>query len=339
MKKKITVKDVAIAAGVSQTSVSLVLNNRSCNIPETTKQHIRNVADELEYVPSHIARSLVTKRTKTIGVIIPDISNTFFSECVRHIQIEFNKYGYDIFLCDNDEQLENDIKYIKLLSSRNVDALILTLSAESLYKKNISKVQKILDKTEIPFVLLDRYYSGSTSKVLVDNEEGGYLVAKYLLEKGHKNIGVITGPLNLNSSADRLRGVERALLENGLKLNEDSIYQGQYDIDTGHCGGLKLLDKVSAIFAFNDLQAFGVLEAAKEKHFKIPRDVSLIGFDDVFYSSILETPLTTVRQPVKDLAIEVCNLVLRCIKNPETADEIRLSTELIIRESVKNLET
>ena len=144
--------------------------------------------------------------------------------------------------------------------------------------------------------------------------------------------------MSLNSSADRFKGVERALEEAGLSINKDLIYSGQYDIETGHAGGMKLLDHVSAIFAFNDLQAFGVLEAAKEKNMKIPSDVSLIGFDDTFYSSILETPLTTVRQPVKDLAIKVCNLVLRCMKDPLTVDEIRLSTELIIRDSVRNLE-
>lgn len=336
MMKKTTVNDVALAAGVSKASVSLVLNDRQCNIPESTKARIRKKAKELDYVPNHIARSLATSRTKTLGVIIPDISNAFFSECVRHIQMELNQFGYDIILCDSDEKLDNDLKYIKLLSSRNVDALILTMSAESLTKEKKTKVERVLQKSGVPFVLLDRHYGGNAPKVLVDNFDGGYQVTKHLLANGHRNIGVVTGPMNLNSSRDRLKGVHKALDEAGLSLTEDHIYSGQYDIETGRLGGEKLLGQVSAIFAFNDLQAFGVFETAKAKKMTIPNDVSLVGFDDTMYASILEPQLTTVRQPIRKLAIEVCRLVLKCIDDPNTHEEIRLPTELIIRNSVKH---
>ena len=338
MARKITVRDVALEAGVSRTSVSLVLNDKECSIPENTKIRIREAANKLEYVPNHIARSLATNKTKTIGVIIPNISNSFFAEIVRHIQIELNKYGYDIFLCDSDEKLKNDIKYIKLLASRNVDGLILTMSAQSLSKENIESVKNVLNKTGVPFVLLDRYFKGDAPKVLVDNVDGGYKVCKYLIENGHRDIGLITGPLTLNSSSDRLEGVKKALEENNLKLNKENIFSGNYDIETGRLGANKLLGKVKTIFAFNDMQAFGVIEAAKAMGLKMPRDFSLVGFDDTFYSQILETQLTTVSQPSKDIAMNVCGLILKCIDNPDYKEEIRLKTELIIRDSVKKYE-
>lgn len=339
MKKKTTVKDVAIAAGVSKASVSLVLNNRECNIPDSTKQRIRQTAEKLDYTPNHIARSLATNQTKTIGVIIPNISNIFFSEVVRNIQIELNQHGYDIFLCDSDEQLENDLRYIKLLSSRNVDALILTMSAESLTKENQIIVKELLDDTEVPYVLLDRYFDQSCPKVVVDNLNGGYEVTKFLIENGHQKIGFITGPMNLNSSIDRLAGVQKAFKEYHIEFNPNYVFSGKYDIETGHQGGLNLLEDVTAIFAFNDMQAFGVIEAAKEKKISIPNQVSLVGFDDTIYSSIIEPQLTTVRQPVKELAMEVCKTVLKCISDNECKDEVRLSTELVIRNSVKKIET
>lgn len=335
IKKKATVNDVALEAGVSKASVSLVLNNKKCNIPKTTKDRIREAASKLNYTPNHIARSLVTKETKTIGVIIPNITNAFFSECVRNIQKELNVYGYDIFLCDSDEKLANDTKYINLLSNRDVDGLILTMSAESLTKDNKDKIHDLLKSKNIPFVLLDRHYGLEAPKVMVDNVNGGYEVTKYLIESGHRKIGVITGPLNLNSSRERLMGVVQALEEYGLTLNENDIFTGQYDMDTGRKGAFKLLPNVSAIFAFNDMQAFGVIDVAKELGVKIPEKVSLVGFDDTIYSTLFDLKLTTVRQPVVGLSHAVTDLILKCIDNPKITTEINLPTKLIIRDSVK----
>lgn len=336
-KKTTTLKDVAISCGVSSTAVSLVLNNKPSNLSEKTKELIKETAAKLGYRPDPTARSLATKKTNTIGVIIPDISNAFFSEAVRHIQVELSKYGYDMFLCNTEEKYANDLKYLELLISRNVDGLILTMSAESLTMDHQDTIKSMLKDSKIPYVLFDRFFEGNESKVYVDNEASGYEMTKHLLQNGHINIGVITGPLVLNSSRDRLKGVKRALKESGIELEKDNVVTGFYDMETGRIGGKKLLNQVSAIFAFNDLQAFGVIETAKQLNKQIPQDVSLVGFDDIFYSAILETQLTTVRQPIYDMSKAISDLLMKMVSDIEHHEVIKLPAVLIQRNSVKKI--
>ncbi len=336
-KKTTTLKDVAISCGVSSTAVSLVLNNKPSNLSEKTKELIKETAAKLGYRPDPTARSLATKKTNTIGVIIPDISNAFFSEAVRHIQVELSKYGYDMFLCNTEEKYANDLKYLELLISRNVDGLILTMSAESLTMDHQDTIKSMLKESKIPYVLFDRFFEGNESKVYVDNEASGYEMTKHLLQNGHTNIGVITGPLVLNSSRDRLKGVKRALKESGIELEKDNVVTGFYDMETGRIGGKKLLNQVSAIFAFNDLQAFGVIETAKQLGKQIPQDVSLVGFDDIFYSAILETQLTTVRQPIYDMSKAISDLLMKMVSDIEHHEVIKLPAVLIQRNSVKKI--
>lgn len=336
-KKSTTLKDVANSCGVSSTAVSLALNNKPSNLSEKTKRLIIDTANRLGYRPDPTARSLATKKTNTIGVIIPDISNAFFSEAVRHIQIELAEYGYDMFLCNSEEKFENDVKYLELLLSRNVDGLILTMSAESMTIENQKRINTIIKESKTPYVLFDRYYDGDSSKVFVDNESSGYDIAKHLIKNGHQKIGVITGPLVLNSSQDRLNGVMRAMSEVGLSLDKHHIFTGFYDMETGKAGAKKLLSEVTSIFAFNDLQAFGVIETAKEMGVNIPNDVSLVGFDDIFYASILETKLTTVRQPIFEMSKEIAKLIIHMIKDPTYRANKRMRATLIERDSVKKI--
>lgn|SRR5690554_1338447 len=330
-----TLKDVATASGVSSTAASLVLNNRPNNISEKTKEKILKVAKELDYHPNYTARSLATKKTKTIGVIIPDISNAFFAEAVRTIQVELSKNGYDMFLCNSEEKFENDIKYIKLFANRNVDGLILTMSAESMIADNQKTIAKLLKTYQIPYVLFDRYYPNSKYKVFVDNFSSGYEVAKLLLNLGHTNIGVITGPLNLNSAQDRLLGLKKACEEHNVILEDSKIVQGKYDMDSGREGAKKLLGNVTAIFAFNDLQAFGVIETAKSMGLKIPEDFSLVGFDDIFYSTILDTRLTTVRQPIFEMSKIICESLITLMNDSNKEVNVAMKAELIVRDSVR----
>ncbi len=336
-KKNTTLKDVAQYCGVSSTAVSLVLNNKPHNLSEKTTQLIMKGATELGYRPDPTARSLATKKTNTIGVIIPDISNAFFSEAVRHLQIELARYGYVMFLCNSEEKFENDEKYLELFISRNVDGIVMTMSAESMLPENQKKIRSILHESKTPFVLFDRFFEGDDSKVYVDNLESGYAIARHLIDKGHTNIGVITGPLELNSSRDRLKGVMNALDEEGITLLDNHIVQGFYDMETGRKGAKCLLGHVTAIFAFNDLQAFGVIETAQNRDINIPEDVSLVGFDDVFYSAILKTRLTTVRQPIYEMSDALSKLLIRMIENPEYREVIRVPATLVIRDSVKDI--
>lgn len=334
-KKRLTLKDVADACGVSTTAVSFVLNDKPSNISEATREKILRIAKEMNYQFNGVARALAIRKTNIVGIIIPDISNAFFSESIRHMQVELNKNGYEVILCNSEDKFENDIKYLKLLLSRQVDGLIMTISSESMVNDNWKVIEAMLAENEVPHVLYDRYYPGKAAKVFVDNEQSAYEVTKYLIANGHHQIGLITGPMRLNSSQGRLLGAKKAFKEANLPFNENAVYYGNYDIESGYLGADQLLGKVSAIFAFNDLQAYGVIEKAGKQNIRIPEDLSLIGFDDIFYSSILTTKLTTVKQPLVKMSLAACNLLIELIDNIGENKEISLAGEFIIRDSVR----
>ncbi len=254
------------------------------------------------------------------------------------MQLAFAERGYDIILCNSEERAENDFRYVKLLAGRSVDGLVFTPSAQTLEEGNAQKMRELLQSLHLPYLFFDRYYKGDEPKVVVDNAKSSYSAAQFLLENGHAKIGVITGPLTLNSSRNRLRGLKTALEERGLSLPEDLIYEGKYDIETGRLGGAELIQKgVSAIFAFSDMQAYGVYESAKEAGLHVPNDLSVMGFDDAIYSSLLETPLSTMRQPIRVIAHEVCRVILNLIEGRETDETVRLPAEIVKRSSVKNI--
>ncbi len=336
-KKKVTIKDVAQRAGVSPTTVSMVLNGKSISLPESTRERVRRAVEELDYNTNVLARALVTRKTNIIGVVVPDISNAFFSEAVRHIQVEFAKCGYDIILCNSEERAENDGRYVRLLAGRNVDGLILTPSAEALTGENSERFRALLDGLHIPYLFFDRYYSDAP-RIAVDNAASSYVAAKHLLERGHTRIGIIAGPLTLNSSRNRLKGVRRAMEEAGLTLPDELVYEGKYDFVTGVNGGRELIERgVSAIFAFSDMQAYGVYESAKRAGKRIPTDLSVMGFDDNIYSSVLEVPLTTMRQPVERIAKEVCHGILALIGGEVELPPAYFPAQLVSRASVRDL--
>ena len=338
MGKKVTIKDVSRELGLSPTTISLVLNGKDSSIPASTKERILKCVERLNYHPDTIAQSLATQRTYTIGIIIPDITNNFFTEYVHKAQLKLNASGYDIILCNSEDKMENDIKYITLLKNRRVDGLLLAMSAESLQPNNLNKIKNLLNGLDIPYIMIDRYIDGDYYYVGVDNETSGYNIAKYLIDKGHRKIGAITGPMYLSSSINRLKGFKRCLEEHSIEIPKDYIQYMKYDMNSGYLAAKELLKKdITAIFAFNDLQAYGVISYAKEVGIKIPEDLSLAGFDDLLYSSILDTKLTTVKQPIEQIAKESCEMMLRLIDNIAGEKQIRLKTEIIIRNSIKEV--
>ncbi len=334
-KKKLTLRDVAKACGVSTTAVSFALNDKPSNLSPETKERIIRTAKEMNYQFNGVARALATRRTNIIGIIVPAITNAFFAESIRHLQVELSANGYEVILCNSDDKYENDLKYMRLLLSRQVDGLIISISAESMVDENWREIKAMLLENEVPHVLYDRYYPGDDAKVFVDNEQSAFELTNYLIANGHKKIGIITGPMNLNSAQGRFAGVKKALEAANLPFNDEQIYYGDYDIESGKSGAKKLLRNVSAIFAFNDLQAYGVIEVARDENLRIPDDVSLIGFDDIFYSSVLETKLTTVKQPIEVMCKATCDLLLKLIDNPRHQKSMSFPGTLIVRDSVK----
>ncbi len=338
-KNRVTLKDIAEATNLSIATVSLVINGKGSNFPEGTRQRIFEAVRQMGYHPDYAARSLVTGKSQTIGVIVPDISNSFFAEMVHHLQLELNKYSYNIILCSSEEKRENDIKYIKVLSGRNVDGLVLALSAESMEADKRQALQDALREAAVPYIFFDRYFSGQDYAVSADNTDSGYRIAQMLLEKGHRNFGVITGPVSLNSSTNRLAGFVKALQAQAVPLPEENIFHGQYDVDTGYAGARQLLQNkdITAIFAFNDLQAFGVMRYAKEQGIRIPQDISLVGFDDSYFSALTEPTLTSIKQPVKEMAQAASKMIVDLICGTDCTQTVKLKTQLIERNSVRRI--
>ena len=331
-----TIKDIARLANVSIATVSNVINHKDGGFTPETKEKIIQVIQELDYKPNAAARSLITKSTKTIALIIPDIRNSFFSSIARGIEHVVSKHGYNIFLCNTDDSFARECDYIDILKEKCVDGIILTSNSIPSFD-HISN----LYRSGMPIVLLDRKIDVCDGYgVFLDNTRGGYLATKHLLELGHENIACITGPLYVESAADRLEGYKMALADFGVQPNDDYIFQGDYKVESGVRAAKKILKnkRFSAIFSCNDLMAVGAYKAMKAHGYHIPNDMSVVGFDDVELSQMIEPNLTTVYQPIDKMGVAAGNMLIQLInKKKITHKVLKFVPELIVRESTRHI--
>lgn len=306
-----TIKDVAKAVELSTTTVSLVLNNKPNRISKVKKEAILRAASDLNYRPNRIAVSMVTKETHTIGLILPDISNLYFSELAKIIEEEFRKYGYTVLYGNTCDSVKYDFEYLNIFIDSNVDAVIMVLSA-SFSEDNKARFHEIIDNNPVPIIILDRSINDKNIKaVLLDQQLGGYLATNYLIHLGHQKIGCITGPKNMTSANDRLSGYILALSEAGIPFDENLIIEGDFSVESGMRALPYLLGQsVTAVFASNDMMAIGVYHECSRFNLKIPQNLSVVGFDDIFLSEFIDPPLTTISQPIDKIAKEAVNQIL-----------------------------
>lgn len=333
-----TIKDIANYTGFSVTTISLVLNNKATKIPQSTKDIIKEAVEQLNYHPNQLAVSLVKKRTQTIGLIISDVSNVFFSTLAKGVEDTCRKQGWNLILCNTNDKHKRDLSYIQVLADKGVDGILFCMARDSDHKKARESVD-LLCRLKIPFVMIDRYLEQTDcSSVIVDHIQGGYTAVKYLVEHGHRKIGFVTGPLELADSKERLKGCNKALDEYQIEYCQELIYEGNYDKESGMAAGAYFADKnVTAIFAFNDMSAYGVYNELKKKGLSVPKDISLIGYDDIFFSEILDVPLTTVKQPIYDMGVEGVKLLSEEVESGnDTKKCITFQPTLVARESVDN---
>ncbi|WP_066073227.1 LacI family DNA-binding transcriptional regulator [Neobacillus soli] len=335
----ITIKDIARKANVSITTVSRVINQKSEGIGDSTRKKVLDIIEELDYRPNSIARSMITKQTNTIGLIIPDIRNPFFPELVRGVEDFANQHAYNVFLCNTDGEPKRELEYISLMKEKNVDGIIFTYSCA----ETIHQLEEIVLDQKIPLVLLDRGVDDQKfSGVSIDNEKAGYLATKHLLDLSHTKIGCITGPAQFPNSKDRLNGYRKALKEAGIPFDQDLILAADFQMDGGYQAAKTLLAKkdITAIFAFNDVMAFGVYQAAAEQGMNIPEDVSVVGFDNINYNQLLNPKLTTIEQSVYDMGEISAKILLEQITQGGDVKNktLYLEPSLILRESTKKLE-
>lgn len=324
-----TLKEIAQMAEVSTATVSKILNGKDKYISEATRQKVLDIAEREGYIPNAIAKSLKMKSTKTLGIIIPDVMNLFFSELARGVEDAAERKGYSVILCNSDNKLSKEEKYIQVLQEKMVDGIIFTASEQS--------INRSLKRRNIPLVLLDRDISidDEVGRIVVENEEGAYKATKHLISKGCKNIGFISSDAVNKSSGQRLKGYKRAIFEEGLDFDEENIYLQNYSIETGYKGTKALLGRkdLDGICCGNDLIAIGAMKALKEKNIKIPDQVKVIGFDDIQISQYTDPPLTTIKQPTYELGEEAVNMLIGIIEKRDISMSQILKTKLIERGS------
>ncbi|MFZ7942526.1 LacI family DNA-binding transcriptional regulator [Neobacillus sp. 19] len=335
---KTTIKDIAMRANVSITTVSRVINQKTDGMSETTRRRVLEIIQEMNYHPNKIARSMITKRTNTIGLIIPDIRNPFFPELVRGVEDVAKKYHYNVFLCNTDEDIEREESSLRLLRENHVDGIVFANSYTS--KDRMS--QGLVYKPTTPIVLIDRGLDDEMfSSVYVDNEKAGYLGTKHLIDLQHVKIGCITGPGYTQNTQYRLNGYLKALEEASIPINKDLILSGDFRMEGGYHAAKILLNRenVTAIFAHNDLMAFGVYQAASELGVNIPGDLSVVGIDNIKYNQLLNPGLTTIEQSVYKMGETAAQILFEQIEEGGESQRVKVNMEptLIVRNSTKGL--
>ena len=332
---RVTIHDVARDAGVSVTTVSHVLNQTRF-VSEPVRARVQAAAQQLHYIPSALARSLKNNRTHTIGMIIPNSSNPYFAEIIRGIEDTCFTAGFNVILCNSDDDPVKQGKYIRVLAEKQVDGLIVLSSGGD------DELGEQLRQARMPQVLVDREVDSSSADLVeVNHDGGGWLATRHLLQLGHSRIACITGPLGLSSAAQRLRGFRRAMADAGLAVQEEWVCQSDFSAAGGHMAMQNLLaagPRPSAVFVCNDLMAFGAVSAASAANLVLPRDLSIIGFDDIALAAYCSPPLCTVAQPKHRMGAVAVQLLLARIADPARSPHREiLEPTLCLRQSTAAL--
>ncbi|HDK26079.1 MAG TPA: LacI family transcriptional regulator [Candidatus Atribacteria bacterium] len=327
--KYITLKMVAERAGVSVNTASRAINNKS-DINEETKKRILKVAQELGYVQNATAVALRTKKTRTLGVVIADNRNPFYAEVLNGMEMAAKEKNYHIILVNTQRDYKKEEEAINLLLAKRVDGLLITPVQD-----RDDDIKNLID-ANIPFVVVGRDFENiEVDAVYNDEVKGGFLATEYLIKKGHKRIALIDGFLYKSPAKGRLEGYKRALNKYKIPSDDSLISVGDINIEDGYERTKQMLEKnldFTAIFVYNDMMAFGAMQAIKEKSLGIPEDIGLVSYDDIPFSSLISPPLTTIRLKKQDLGVESLKLLLSRINGiRKKVKKVMLNVELIVR--------
>jgi LacI family transcriptional regulator len=330
-KQRITMADVAREAGVSLMTVSRAINGKD-GISEATRQRILELIDRMGYRPSEIARSLVTDRTGTVGLVVIDNSNPFFSEIARGVEQEAYANGYNVFLCNTEEDMQRERAVLRSLEEKRVDGVIVCSS-----RLDADLLHTALEPHSA-VVLINRRLDDSRFGVVVMNDEyGGRLVAEHLLSRGHRAIGFLAGPERAYSGQLRGKGFHDALRTAGIPPNPNWEHHCLPMVESGRKEACYLLNRypeITALFCYNDLSAVGALQACADLGRRVPEDIAIVGFDDIPLASLVTPALTTCHIPKYDLGSQAMQLLLEHINGcDDSCDDIVIEPRLVIRAS------
>ena len=329
-----TIKDIARKLQISTSTVSRALRDKYDVNPETRKR-VLELAKELNYLPSSQALGLKQKKTLTIGVVVPEIDNEFFSDAIYGIENVAFERDYHVMICQTRDSAEREERIVEKLLTARVDGIILSISSSVTDVKHLKRVMEY----DVPLVLFDRISDKiDTHKVLNDDYDGAFKATKHLIEKGKKRIAHLAGPQNLTIANLRRKGYEDAMRQSGMEVVEKLIVESGFKRDASQLVARELLrdQKPDAIFCASDNVAIGALLAARELGLSVPEDVAIMGFSNLSISELIEPPLSTINQPAKKMGEISTKLLLDIIEQRDKGFEPRtivLKTEVVPRES------
>lgn len=336
----VTITDIAKKAGVSSATVSRTLNN-SGYVKEETRKRVLKAMKELDYAPSAVARSLSKNQTNIIGMVVPDINNPFFCEVFKGVSKIADKHNLNIILCDTDEDaLNKEIKYLRMLKEQRIRGLIITPTSEE--KEFNSEYLGLLESLGIPIVLVDRDVKYSNfDGVFLDNIKGAFEGTEALIKEGHKKIAIIAGPTTSKPGRDRLRGYKKALQMNNIPVDKKYIFYGDFKLESGYNLTRKILrmkDRPTALFTSNNLMSMGCIKAMREEKKKVPEDMALVCFDEVEAFDVFDMSISVISRPTTEMGRIAMEILLERMNensSNNTFKRITLSPQLILKGSEK----
>lgn len=331
-----TIKDVSELAGVSQATVSRVINGTS-RVSHDKKLKVEKAIKELAYKPNSIAQALAFSRTGSVGIMVPELGGPFYSGILHNMEEHLRRFGYHVVVSAGSNTEASQKESIEFLISRRVDALIV-------HAQNVPDDYLIqIEESGIPLVIINRFIPEMKSScITIDNELGGKIATQYLLKMGHTDIVCITGPLDKSDARGRLQGYRNALFDAGIEYDEVLVAEASFTEESGASAMEKIIRRkchFTAVFATNDHMALGAYEVLAELGYSVPEEVSLIGFDDILFARYLTPKLTTMNFPIEQMSLEAVQLVIQKLGNNKCDVNFKLLPSLVVRNSVKDLLT
>jgi LacI family transcriptional regulator len=330
----VTIFEVAKKAGVSITTVSRVLNNSAHKVNKATRERVLWVIENLDYRPNALAQSLLKKRSMTIGIIIPDISNPYYAEIVRGIQDKADEYGYSVLIQNTDRKMERIVRSIYDLREKYVDGVVIAggLAGRRREVEGLSSAMKNLASRT---VVIGRF-GGDMPSVRVDNVGAIFMAVNHLVDFGHREIAFINGVTGSSTMEDRLRGFKKALKHFHCPVRPGFIRKGALTLEGGYSQLKQILEernRPSAVILANDQMAFGAVKAIREARLKIPKDVALISFDNVPLCSYFEPSITSIEIPRYTIGCAAVELLVKLIQGRKAERTRWFKVQLITRQS------
>ncbi len=327
----VSMKDVAKLAGVSVSTVSRVVNKVNFPINEKTKESVEQAIVQLRYKPNLLAKSLRMRVDNTIGLVVPKIMYYFFSSLIGYVEDALVKRGYNLLLRNTDNDPKKEESFINNLISRNVSGIIFSRVSDE------SRVLEIIEKSNIPIIVVDRALNNEhTPSVILNNYKAGELAAEHLFGLGHRHFACITGQLNISLARNRLEGFRNYLMNRGIKKGNIFIFEGDFDLESGINAVKEMMESrvlCSAIWAQTDITALGVLKQLHYLQYKVPNDISVMGMDNAELTCMLLPEITTIEQPMREIALAAVNLIIKLIKKESIPKKTVVEPKLVVRSS------